>query len=474
MEYSSLDFKCGLECHQQLETRKLFCNCPSLVNDPLPPTYRIQRVLRAVAGEAGGVDQAAAFETQKHLTFIYEGRNTSSCLVELDEEPPHTINQEAVEIALQVAFLLEATPVDEVQVMRKTVVDGSNVSGFQRTALIATDGVLRTSQGDVHVPSICLEEEAAKRVHGTEQTVTFRLDRLGVPLIEIGTGPDIKSPEHAKEVAALLGMVLRSTGKAKRGIGTIRQDINLSIKGRARVELKGFQDLRSIPKVIEVEVARLLALKGKHQPEVRKVNEDLTTTFLRPMPGASRMYPETDIETIPLPEGVLSKIPRPALLTEKAKHYEAQYRLPSDLAMELVDSELPFDKLVKRFKNVDAAFIAHTLLEMPKEIKARYEVETSGLEEKDFDQALGYLNAGKVAKEAVIELLAQMAKGEQPDLARYKTLSDAEIKRVLQAIIRKNKGASVNALMGEAMKDLRGRVDGRRIMDFLRQLQGSS
>src|SRR3989344_477864 len=237
LDYDKLGFRCGLEIHQQLDTNKLFCNCPSIVRDENPDIL-IKRRLRAVAGETGKIDIAAKYELEKNKEFIYEACSTSTCLVELDEEPPHPINQEALDITLQIALLLKAKIVDEVQMMRKTVIDGSNVSGFQRTALVATDGYIETSLGKVRIPIICLEEEAAKKISETKDSVTYRLDRLGIPLVEIGTEADIKNPEHAKETASLLGMILRSTGKVKRGLGTIRQDVNISIREGARTEIK--------------------------------------------------------------------------------------------------------------------------------------------------------------------------------------------------------------------------------------------
>ena len=191
MDYSKLGFKCGLEIHQQLETHKLFCSCPSIIHDE-NPAITVKRKIRAVAGETGGVDKAAAFEKARGRTFIYEACKTSSCLVELDEEPPHDVNQEALMIAMEIALLLNAKPIDRIQFMRKTVIDGSNVSGFQRTALIATDGYIQTSKGKVAVPTICLEEEAAKKISDNGNEVTYRLDRLGVALVEIATDPSIR------------------------------------------------------------------------------------------------------------------------------------------------------------------------------------------------------------------------------------------------------------------------------------------
>jgi glutamyl-tRNA(Gln) amidotransferase subunit E len=159
-------------------------------------------------------------------------------------------------MALTVALLLNAQIVDEIHFMRKVVIDGSNTSGFQRTAIIAFDGHLDTAEGRIKIPTICLEEEAARKVEDDDLTTTYNLDRLGIPLVEITTDPDIKSPKQARNAALKVGELLRATGKVKRGIGTIRQDINVSILDGARVEIKGVQELNSIPKIIESEIER--------------------------------------------------------------------------------------------------------------------------------------------------------------------------------------------------------------------------
>ena len=304
LNYNELGFRCGLEIHQQLEGKKLFCDCATL-NSQKESDVKFERRLRAVAGETGEVDIAAAHEMKKSRKFIYEADSDDTCLVEYDEEPPHELNKQALETTLKIALLLNAKIVDEMQVMRKTVIDGSNVSGFQRTALVAMDGFIETSHGKVTIPTICLEEEAAQKLDeekdartesGTSSGgyVKYRLDRLGIPLIEIATGTEIKNPEHAKETASIIGMILRSVENVKRGLGTIRQDVNVSISKGARTEIKGFQDLRSIPKVIEYEVKRQIdAISNgkKLQKEVRKAEPDFTTSFFRPLPRASKFYP---------------------------------------------------------------------------------------------------------------------------------------------------------------------------------------
>ncbi|ODS41969.1 MAG: glutamyl-tRNA(Gln) amidotransferase subunit E [Candidatus Altiarchaeales archaeon IMC4] len=258
MDYQKLGFKAGIEIHQQLDTHKLFCSCPCEIREDEPDVI-VKRKMRAVAGELGNVDPAALQEFLRDRVTVYEAYTGTTCLVELDEEPPHELNRQALEIAIEVSLLLNATPVDEIQVMRKTVIDGSNTSGFQRTILVAQDGFVETSKGRIEIPTICLEEDAARKIKEDGNETTYRLDRLGIPLVEICTSAGIKDPEHVREVAEKLGSMLRSS-RVKRGLGTIRQDVNVSIAGGQRIEVKGVQDLRLISKVAENEVARQILL----------------------------------------------------------------------------------------------------------------------------------------------------------------------------------------------------------------------
>jgi glutamyl-tRNA(Gln) amidotransferase subunit E len=198
IDYLKLGFKSGLEIHQQLDSKKLFCNCPSHLRTD-EPDFEVSRRLHAIAGESGEIDIAARHEAEKGMNFTYEGYDTT-CLVELDEMPPYEINQDALKIALQVAIFLNARILPITQIMRKTVIDGSNTSGFQRTVLIAHDGWVVTKTGRVGIQSICLEEDAARIIERKKDSAIFRLDRLGIPLIEIATFPDMHEPEQVKEV----------------------------------------------------------------------------------------------------------------------------------------------------------------------------------------------------------------------------------------------------------------------------------
>ncbi len=259
MDWDKLGLKMGLEIHQQLDSKsKLFCPCSCNLTDK-EAEYEIFRNLRPTQSELGKIDRAAFEEARRKLRFKYQAYSQETCLVEADEEPPHPLNEEAFELASIIASLLNMRIVDEFHTMRKQVIDGSNTGGFQRTGLVATDGFLETPHGKVKIENLCLEEDAARRIENTPDGVTFRLDRLGIPLVEITTDPSIHHPEQVKEVAYQLGQVLRST-RVKRGLGTIRQDLNISISEGARVEIKGVQDLDLMPEMVEREVNRQIKL----------------------------------------------------------------------------------------------------------------------------------------------------------------------------------------------------------------------
>jgi glutamyl-tRNA(Gln) amidotransferase subunit E len=265
-----MDLKVGIEVHQQLATdTKLFCDCPTFVDslsgqkskdiDKLFPV-QFRRRLRAVASEMGEIDIAAKFESRHEILVRYFANAQSSCLVEADEEPPHPINQRALDTSILFGLTLGSKIVDEIHVMRKIVVDGSNTSGFQRTALVAVGGELNCGQDGfaVGVQSICVEEDAARTLQGnSEGARSYALDRLGTPLVEVALAPIKEANPDKVAIAALtLGRLLRSTGRVARGLGTVRQDLNVSVMNGKVVEVKGVQQLNLVSKVVHYEALR--------------------------------------------------------------------------------------------------------------------------------------------------------------------------------------------------------------------------
>lgn len=279
--------KVGIEIHQRLKTaHKLFCRCATSGSGA--KIAEVQRRLHPVPSELGEIDVAAQFEELRGRTFTYDVYERTVCEICADEAPPMEINGEAVQIALEICKAFGADVVDELQVMRKIVLDGSTIMSFQRTVLIGLGGKIKTSFGEISIPTLCLEEESAGIIGEVERAEVghYRLDRLGIPLIEIATAADIRNGREAREVAEQIGLMLRVMGKVQRGIGTIRQDINVSVEGGARVEIKGVQALELIEDAVDKEIARQRGLielckKIKELPKEPMVAKDVTHIFKR-------------------------------------------------------------------------------------------------------------------------------------------------------------------------------------------------
>ncbi|WP_440007595.1 Glu-tRNA(Gln) amidotransferase subunit GatE [Halomicrococcus sp. SG-WS-1] len=612
-DYEDLGLVAGLEIHQQLDTEtKLFCECPTRLRDPEEAARTFTRYLHPTKSELGEIDEAALEESQVDREFEYLAYDTT-CLVEEDDEPPHRLDDEAREVVLEIAQLLDMDAVDQAQVMRKIVVDGSNTSGFQRSTLVARDGEIETSEGPVGVEDLMLEEESAQRVEEREDGVLYSLDRLGIPLVEIGTKPDISTPEQAREAAERIGMLLRSTGQVKRGLGTIRQDVNVSIEEGARVEMKGVQSLDDIDDLVRNEVERqveLLAIRdelrerdaavgetrdvtdvfedtdsgvirsalddggkvtavplygfdglvGREiQPdrrlgtelsdhakrrgaggifhtdelpaygvtedevaalrdavdageddavaivaaapdvaegaieaaaeraevaveavpeETRGANEDGTSRYLRPLPGAARMYPETDVPPVDLDP---TEVETPELLTEKVDRYQDEYGLDAGLAEQVAYGRRMtlFERAVDA--GVDATLAAGTLESTVTELR-RDGVPVENLTDDHFLDALGLVADDEVPKGSVGDLLTALA--ETPELTAREAVEreglgsadEDEVREAVVEVVERNDEqveeqgmGAFSALMGECMGALGGQADGDLVSEMLRE-----
>ncbi|RMD45440.1 Glu-tRNA(Gln) amidotransferase GatDE subunit E [Candidatus Pacearchaeota archaeon] len=460
--------KAGLEVHQQLDTGKLFCRCKSILRND-EPMIVLKRRMSLVAGETEDIDEAAKHEVAKGLEYVYEAYDTN-CLVELDEEPPHEIDSEALKISIQVCLLLNCSIFPVTQVMRKIVVDGSNTSGFQRTVLIGHDGFIETSGGRVGIETVALEEDSARKIRSEGGKVVYRLDRLGIPLVEITTKPDLKSPEQIKEAALKIGEILRSC-QVRRGIGTIRQDLNISVSGGKRVEIKGFQDPRTMIRVVQNEVMRQKECirKGVCKSEVRRALPDGITEFLRPMPGASRMYPETDLPLLKIPKKIidLAKKTLPKLMSEH-KAYLREFGLNDELIrLVLKDKKLEeFKTLTKVMDNY--SLIAKSLTIFPRELSRK-----TGKSMEETERALNVHVLERVLEEVgrnispndVKNVLEKILRGQSVEKSLEK--SDVNFKEEIRKILKEKPGLSKGAYMGLLMSKFRGVVSGKEISDEL-------
>jgi len=464
--------KCGLEIHQQLDTHKLFCNCPSILRKDEPDVI-VKRKLHAVAGEEGEVDIAVRHEVEKDRGFIYEGYSDTNCLVEYDEEPPHLINSKALQIALHVALLLNCEILSITQIMRKTVINGSNTSGFQRTVLIARNGWFETKKGKVRVDNVSLEEDSAREIGREGDDVVFRLDRLGIPLVEIGTAPDISSAEQCKEAALHIGDVLRSC-KVKRGIGTIRQDVNVSIEGHPRIEIKGFQDPKMFFNVIKNEVERQKKnLKDKKlSSEVRRANVDGSTSFLRPMPGKARMYPETDLPLLRITRKMINEAKKtlPKLRGEVREELSKKGLTDEMIKLLLKEGKLEeFESLLKIIN--EPKFIFKVLIEIPKEVVRH---EGKGEDRLSLDVIEDLVDAvanRKIDRGDVKHVMEEIVRGKNFNEAiKIEKIDLRNIEAEIAKIVKDKPGLSIGAYMGLVMKKFKGKVSGGEVSEILKKL----
>lgn len=261
-DYDRIGFMSGLEVHQQILTkRKLFCRCPAGVfQKPDQFDAEIIRHMRPTLSELGEYDGTALMEFRTRKEIIYRLANKNACTYEVDDTPPFQIDQEALEKAIELALASKLSIVGEVHITRKQYLDGSIPTGFQRTAIIGIEGVIRLRNKDVRLIQLSLEEDSCREVSDIGHTRIYRTDRLGMPLIETVTYPDFTNPDEVKEGCDYIRFLNRSTGKVRTGIGAGRQDVNVSCKGGTRVEIKGVAHTKWIPELTHVEAFRQWAL----------------------------------------------------------------------------------------------------------------------------------------------------------------------------------------------------------------------
>ena len=620
IDFEKIGLKVGLEVHQQLNTnKKLFCKCRPIESDEY--TEKFSRSLRTAKSELGELDPAALFEKTKSKKINYYANSQSSCLVEKDEEPPHDLDHDAKKISLLISSMLESKIFSEIHVMRKTVIDGSNTTGFQRTMLVSQGGNLKVNGKKIGVQAVCLEEDAAKLLKDEQNERNYSLDRLGIPLVEIALEPVSTKPSEVKEIALTLGRLLRVTRMVKRGIGSIRQDVNISVMNSGVVEVKGVQQLDQLEKIIGYEAKRqhgliligeklgklsititkedvfdvteifkacdskiiqnalksnakikvirirnfsgmfgfepysgirlgkeigqlvrffgiggvfhsdelpnygindpyvdkikkylelvdvdgFLIIAGEDPKldyaidsiikriqdatdgvpaETRGVTQDGETIFLRPRPGASRMYPETDIPSISvLPEEIkLARENIPKSWDDSIAEIQKKYNLNSQLSEQIFDSEYMelFEKICENKKN-STNFVASILCSTITNLQ-RKGFDALLLKPEHITELFELLADDKIPKESLEIIFENIMSGKSDTVSdaiqstAVTSMSEGELNAILDEIIQKNiqlvKELGENAittLMGIAMKQVRGKASGQTVNVLLRK-----
>ena len=619
LKIDEIGMKVGLEIHQQLSTnKKLFCNCSQAETGDF--TTKFSRKLRASKSELGEYDPAAIFESKKSKKMIYYTNPNSCCLVEQDEEPPHELDPDAKNIALLVASSLKSNIFSEIYPMRKMVIDGSNTSGFQRTMLVSQGGFLDVEGQKIGVQSICLEEDAAKLLDDRENEREFSLERLGIPLVEIALEPVSAGPSEMRKIALSLGRLLRTTKMVTRGLGSIRQDVNVSVAGSGVVEVKGVQQLDQLEKVVEYEAKRqhgliliseklkklklekitsndifditdlmekckskiiqkaikdnsvIKAIKiknfsgmfsyspyedirlgkeigqlvrffgiggvfhgdewpnyGIEQSDIENIKKILKidvddsfliiagqnskidyavdsvidriedakkgvpaetrvatqtgeTLYLRPRPGASRMYPETDIPPIVVTDEELHTAQKniPKSWNESLLELQKKYELNPQLAEQIFDSEYEdlFEKICTD-KSCSTNLVASLLVQTIPNLK-RKGLDATLLKHENIIKAFESLNKNKIQKESIEKIFEATMSGISFEEVLQKEESDQiddnELEKICDIVIKENSNIiddqgtrAIGPLMGIVMKTPRGKASGEKINQLLQK-----
>ncbi len=296
-DYRTVGFKSGLEVHQQLLTeKKLFCRCPAgMYSDQY--NAEILRHMRPTLSELGEYDGTALMEFKTRKEIIYRISRETVCTYEMDDTPPFEINDEALDIAFGLGMLYGSSMVDEVHIARKQYLDGSIPTGFQRTAIVCLDGRVPFKDRHIQVIQLSIEEDSCREVSDIGHRRTYLTDRLGMPLVETVTGPDMRTPQEVAEVAEILRRLARSTGKVRSGIGAARQDVNVSVTGGTRIEIKGVPRIPLIPLLTYNEAMRqwnLLRLRDElNRRGITKDTFESVTTDVTRLLKKTRYQPIT-------------------------------------------------------------------------------------------------------------------------------------------------------------------------------------
>ncbi len=619
-DYARVGFKSGLEVHQQLLTeKKLFCRCPAgQYSDEFHA--EILRHMRPTLSELGEYDGTALMEFKTKKEIIYRINRATVCTYEMDDTPPFLIDNQALDIALEIGMLMGSAIVDELHIARKQYLDGSIPTGFQRTAIVAVNGKLPYKDKEINLIQMSIEEDSCREVSDYGHRRVYKTDRLGMPLIETVTEPEMKTPQQVAEVNNIIRRLARSTGKVRTGIGAGREDVNVSVTGGTRIEIKGVPKIKNIPLLTYNEamrqwnllrlreelnkrgiladtfsaktddvtkflkktyyqpihmamtqglVAKCVTLKGwkgllswktqtdtyfskeisdrlrviaclsnlpnmihsdsfentlatsegqkirKHvgasdddtlvivwgseadadtaakeviirakeatigiPSETRQALRDGTNGFERILPGADRMYPDTDMPPIRITEERVQRIKAqlPVPIWDKENWYKT-LGIPEDIIIPLAVSVYGklFEKVVKEW-NIDPVLASVVLIQFPKRLK-RKKIKADNLNESIFESIFLALKEGKLVKDGIYSVLEKcvlqggFSESILPSICSKTEFKDALLK--CKVFLNKkelyNPELSNEVLIGLIMHELRGRINGEEVAGFVKE-----
>ena len=456
----------GLEVHCQLDTKsKLFCGCSTDYRSDGPNTH----VCEVCLGLPGSMP---------------------------------VLNKAAIEYAMRVAKALNCEVLDESEFSRKNYFYPDLDKAYQITQYdkpLAEKGSLEIDGDDgekkVRITRIHVEEDPGRLVHmGNAERGRYSLvdyNRAGIPLIEIVTEPDMRSPKEARKFLNKLRATLEYLGVFdSEKEGSLRVDANISIVGSERVEVKNITSYKGVEKALTFEVTRQKNLirrglkvdrETRHFLEARGITQSARS---KEQEHDYRYFPEPDLRPLRVKSWV-SGVVLPELPDARRERFISQYGCSPNHARTLT-GELRlanfFESVVAPdpagFSLVAATWVADTLIG---ELNYR-SMSIDRLEPQAFTGLLRLIRAGTITDKNGIEVLRimldQQLKGEPAEsadaiVARLHLAKSFGDDNALRAAInealmenpkavadyRSGKAGACNFIVGQVMKKTRGRAD---------------
>ncbi len=446
--------KIGLEIHVPLKTKqKLFCDCPT--------------------------DYYATEQPNTNICPVCTGMPGSK---------PYPINSAAIDTVLMVGRLLECRlTYDGRFVKRKHYNYPDLPSGYQRTSEpFGVDGNL----AGVGIWEVHLEEDP-----GRYDLATGRVDynRSGVPLIEIVTAPDMTSADDVRNFLKELINLLRYTERIVEVGGVMRMDVNISIAGGARVEIKNINSIRGAYKAILYEIIRQKNLKKRGSAVVQETrgfnDKSLITVPMRVKETQDdyRYIPDPDIPPLMFDEAMVEKITLPETPLLRKKRIVEKYAIKEDYADILVKDKTLVDLFEEVSKSSDPQIAASWI---SREVIRQLNYRSIDFSESKLSSPILCELFGLVGKNAITEntgkkiLERVIDSGESPEeIVKKEGLGRVDSREGLESVVsevlaenseavadyRAGNTDTLNFLMGKVMQKMRGRADAGTVIMILKK-----
>jgi len=424
------------------------------------------------------------------------------------------VNEQAIRYGIKVALALNCEVQPEIIFYRKNYYYPDLPRGFQITQYdfpIALNGLVQiesASGGDggkekerkIRITRVHMEEDPGRLVYkGTIDTAKYSLvdyNRSGIPLVEIVTEPDLRSPKEARiflgKLRSILGYLSVFDGDLE---GAMRVDANISVGGGERAEVKNISSYKGVERALSFEITRQknlvrrglkVTLETRHYDEVRGITLSMRT---KEFEHDYRYFPEPDLVPIHISD-LVSEIKKeiPELPDEKKRRFVSQYSITREhanaLTYDINIADFYEEVASKMDAGLSAAWVADVLKGELNYRAISMREASKRISAGDFVAILRYLKKGMITERGAAEIIREMLDhGGKPDeIIKRKGLASiglAEIEKAVLDVIKENEDAvedyktgkkeALNFLVGQVMRKTRGRAEPKDVNEILKK-----